>query len=240
MGITRRESIKAIASLLGVPILLRGEAMAEEKFKFSEKLSGRIAEDSYQTDIYPPRRARAIYDFERGEEKGRSEVNFSGSINIDDLDGFEKDPVHAARFVGELSYNGETFPINGGKVKLFAPPYQDYDKQVRYLVYLLPFSTTKGQYVLSGYKKVKILNLNPADFVKDMATLYTHLHWGSLEGSLNSPQLGPMLGSGILRFDIKDILDLLQSCDPPLPSLSSLKFFIIIAGDAVRSILAPL
>ena len=76
MKITRRESIKTIIWVLGTPLLLGGEAVAAEKFKFSEELSGRIAEDSYQTDVYPPHVTRAIYDFKRGEEQGKSEISF--------------------------------------------------------------------------------------------------------------------------------------------------------------------
>ncbi|HHT9120403.1 MAG TPA: hypothetical protein ACFYD3_07660 [Candidatus Hypogeohydataceae bacterium YC41] len=237
MKITRRQSLKVIISSLGAPLLLRGEAVAQEPFQFSERMSGRIAEDTYNTNVYPPSRTRAIYDFERGEELGTSELSFSGFMVIDDLDKFEEDPRHVADYKGEVTYNGETVPISEGKVKLFSSEYPEYANQVRNLIYYIPFSTTTGEYVLSGYKKVKIFNLNSVDFVKDMTTLYTHLHQGPFVGPLDSPELGPMLGAGILRYDIRDIFGLIQSCQP---ISAAPRFFTIIAGEAMSAILPPI
>ncbi len=216
MKITRRESIKTIVSAVGAPFLLGGEVLAADKFEFSEELSGHITE--------------GIFDFKRGEEIGKNKISFKGAIVIDDLDRFEEDPGHAARFEGNLAYNGHNYPIDRGKVKLFTSGYY---RRTRDLVYLLPFSIANRQYVLCGYKQVRLLSLSEAGFVADMTTLYTHLHKGALGGTLESPQLGRMMGAGIMHFDVKNVLGLAASCRPPT---ASLRFFMILFTDAVKGI----
>src|SRR3989338_801470 len=105
MKLTRRQSIKAIASVLGSPFLLRGgEVLAADKFMFSETLTGRVC--------------NGIYDFERGfeiaEKKGTGEISYEGSIVIDDLGAFKDDQIHRARFEGKVIYNGEKSEMDGG------------------------------------------------------------------------------------------------------------------------------
>jgi len=225
MKLTRRQSIKAIASVLGSPFLLRGgEVLAADKFMFSETLTGRVCD--------------GIYDFERGfeiaEKKGTGEISYEGSIVIDDLGAFKDDQIHRARFEGKVIYNGEKSEIDMGKVK-FLVPADNPEWKLRRLIYLLPFSSKGVNYVLSGYKDIRLLELNALKAMEAWTTLYTHLHKGTLEGPLESPVLGPMLGAGIMKFHMEDIGDFLKSCEPKFPE--GVEFLCFIFGEAFRELL---
>lgn len=157
---------------------------------FDETMSGAFALD--ETD---PESGR-----DRGEQEG-TELAMHATVTVDDVRAFERDPEHEGHLTGAIEFDplGGRFEADRGVFKLFAP---SEDETAKWMIYEMPFRREGTPYYLAGRKEVRD---DPGfDLWADTTTLYTRLH----EGSDSS---GPIVGAGVLRLGVDDLIDLVST-----------------------------
>lgn len=143
-------------------------------------------------------------DFEAGEIKGRAqgeELAIHVTVDIADMEGFIADPNHLGGLSGSIDFPpfGQAIPAHSGVFNLFSPADQPLHKS---MVYELAFTHEGKDYYLAGYKDV---HDDPGfDLWSDTTTLFTHLHAGKDKDA-------PVIGAGILKLGVSELLDLLRS-----------------------------
>ena|GEM_PF-357540 len=159
--------------------------------EFKEEMSGYFAEGEE--------------DFEEGFRRGKEQndtLSFKVTILIDSVSDFVKLSGRKAKLEGALSSErfGEDIPIRNGEFNLFQPSRMTGQRQ---MIYSFSFTSFDGtDYFLYGYK---IIYDDPsADMFDDMTNLFTRVYRGdSVDGQV--------VGSGILRFEIRDLPAMLAS-----------------------------
>lgn len=143
-------------------------------------------------------------DPERGYEAGQqnnTELDLHASVRIDDIERFAKDPNHEGQLTGSIEFS----PLGGeiraphGVFNLFSP---GAEKNLKWMVYQLAFEHEGQPYYLAGKKEVR--DDPGVDLWSDTTTLYTRLHNGPDDS-------GPVVGAGILRLGVDDLIDLVAS-----------------------------
>jgi uncharacterized protein (DUF362 family) len=160
--------------------------------RFSETMSGYLAE--------------GVLDFAEGERVAKKQNNFltfDVTMHIEDLNDFGKLAGRKARLEGTVSFAplGRNLPLRNGEFTLFRP---DRETGKRRMIYSFAFTGGDGnEYFLYGYK---VIYDDPHEFDlgKDLTTLFTRIHRGP------SPE-GPLLGSGIMHFQMKSLPSMLAS-----------------------------
>lgn len=157
---------------------------------FSETMSGGFALD---TD-----------DPERGAERGQQNdttLAMHASVYIEDMDAFVNDPDHEGRLTGTIEFDplGGEVEATDGVFNLFSPGDEE---DLKLMVYELAFTHEGTPYYLAGKKKVRD---DPGfDLWSDTTTLYTRLHEGH-------DASGPVVGAGILKLGVDDLVDLVST-----------------------------
>jgi hypothetical protein len=126
------------------------------------------------------------------------------SIQIDDIQAFVADPQHLAGLNGHIDYPpfGMAIPAEIGVFGLFTP---SGDPELTYMVYELGFQHQGQAYYLAGKKHVRIGM--PWQLWSATTTLYVKLHAGS-------DATGPVIGNGVLRLGVSELLKLLMTMHP--------------------------
>jgi hypothetical protein len=137
-----------------------------------------------------------------GAGKGRhTPFTFHATISVDDMEAFVRDPQHAARLVAHVSYPpfGDNLPVKRGSFNLFksgdAP-------NTRLMTYGMAFEHQGREYYLAGTKTIR--DDKGLDLWHDTTRLYCRLHEGSDER-------GPVVGAGVLKLGVGDLLKLVSS-----------------------------
>lgn len=136
----------------------------------------------------------------RGRREG-SRLTLRASIDIRDLQRFLQDPDHASGLYGHVSGDGVQEPCLGfnGVFKLFS---HDQDPAVKLMVYETGFRSAGIDYYFAGKK---IIHRNAVLMLwSDTTTLYVQIHKGS-------DASGPVIGAGILRLGVVDLVALMMS-----------------------------
>ena len=160
--------------------------------QFSEKMSGHFTEGET--------------DFEQGEKAGKSQNNyllFEVTVHVEDVRDFCKLVGRKAQLTGTVSYKqlGQNLPIRNGEFGLFRP---DPTTGKRHMTYSLGFTGNDGQdYFLYGYKVIYD-DPHKFDMLEDMTRLFTRIYKGTSAE-------GPLLGSGILHFQMPSLPSMLAS-----------------------------
>ena len=139
----------------------------------------------------------------RGQRAG-TQLALHGVVTIDDLDAFLADPQHGGRLAGTVDFQplGSALAGTRGVFKLFSPAEQP---DTRLMVYELGFAVGGRPRYLAGRKIVH--DDAGFDLWPDTTTLYTTLHDGS-------DAAGPVIGAGILRLGVRELMDLLSTLRP--------------------------
>lgn len=143
-------------------------------------------------------------DPEVGRRTGREvgiELAMHAMVEIDDIAEFAADPEHPGRLSGSVDFPplGNDMAADRGVFKLFSPGDRP---ELKWMVYELAFEHEGESYYLAGKKEVRD---DPGfDLWTDTTTLYTRLY----EGTNTS---GPIVGAGILRLGIKDLIKLIST-----------------------------
>lgn len=142
--------------------------------------------------------------YEEGERKGRKEnspLEFTVSINCDDLERLLNNPSYRASMAGAVfapALSPHPLTATDGKFTLFAHDPERVETQLmRYRMLLT--SVSNRTYYLSGFKELH--TSGPSDAWQQTTTLYVTLRDG-----VN--HLAPVLGKGILRISAADFLRL--------------------------------
>ncbi|MDY7231815.1 patatin-like phospholipase family protein [Hyalangium rubrum] len=137
-----------------------------------------------------------------GAGKGRhTPFTFHATISVDDMEAFIRDPEHAARLVAHISYPplGDFLPVKRGSFNLFKA---GDDPNTRLMTYGMAFEHQGREYYLSGTKTIR--DEKGPDLWHDTTRLYCRLHEGTDER-------GPVVGAGILKLGMGDLLKLVSS-----------------------------
>lgn len=136
-----------------------------------------------------------------GREKG-SRMSLHASIYIRDLEGFMENPDHGGTMNGHLVFEDfdNYLPAKTGVFNLFVE--DDKDTEVKWMIYELSFSYSDREYYLAGKKEVK--NDPGFDLWNDTTTLKVRLFEGS-------DDTGDIVGAGILRLEVKELIKLIKS-----------------------------
>jgi hypothetical protein len=137
-----------------------------------------------------------------GAGKGRhTPFTFHATISIDDMEGFLRDPQHAARLEGRISYPplGEDLPVKRGSFNLFKG---SDTPGTRLMTYGMAFEVDGREYFLEGTKTIR--DEKGFDLWHDTTRLYCHLHEGSHES-------GRVVGAGVLKLGVRDVLNIVRS-----------------------------
>jgi cholesterol oxidase len=139
----------------------------------------------------------------RGQRAG-TELALNAVVTIDDLDAFLADPQRAGGLAGTVDFQPLGFALAGtrGVFKLFSPAEQ---ADTRLMVYELGFMVDGRPHYLAGRKIVH--DDVGFDLWPDTTTLYTTLHDGA-------DATGPVIGAGILRLGVRELMDLLSTLKP--------------------------
>ncbi|MFQ5629179.1 MAG: hypothetical protein ACE5I1_10500 [bacterium] len=152
--------------------------------------------------------ALGVSDCKDGEKMGKAEgcsLAMHANIDIGDIKKFCDDPHHSGAITGHIDFTpfGENIPAKNGVFNLFCP---SHDPDMKLMVYELGFEHDGKDYYVAGKKEVKD---DPGfDLWSDTTTLYTTLH----EGKDSS---GPIIGSGVLRLGVGELIKLIQSMTAP-------------------------
>jgi hypothetical protein len=136
-----------------------------------------------------------------GEKKGQetgSAFEMHGTISVEDIDRFVADPEHTGGLTATVDFTpfGTDIVASSGVFNLFSPAG---DAKTRLMVYELGFRHQGEAYYFAGSKKVRD---DPGlDLWPDTTTLYSRLYKGS-------DDTGPVVGAGILRLGVADLVRL--------------------------------
>jgi len=139
-----------------------------------------------------------------GEQRGMRAgtiLAMHATIEIGDLDRFMSDVDHTGRITAHIDYPpfGDDIPAQSGVFNLFKP---SGSPGMSLMVYGLAFRHDGKQYYLAGKKELRD---DPGlDLWPDTTTLFTHLHEGT-------DSTGPVVGAGILRIGVADLIKLVRS-----------------------------
>lgn len=137
-----------------------------------------------------------------GSGKGRhTPFTFHATISVDDMEAFIRDPQHAARLVAHVSYPpfGDDIPVKRGSFNLFKAGDQP---DTRLMTYGMAFEHQGRDYYLEGTKTIH--DDKGPDLWRDTTRLFCRLHEGSDER-------GPVVGAGVLKLGLADLLKLVSS-----------------------------
>lgn len=137
-----------------------------------------------------------------GSGKGRhTPFTFHATISVDDMEAFIRDPQHAARLVAHVSYPpfGNDIPVKRGSFNLFK---SGDEPNTRLMTYGMAFEHQGRDYYLEGTKTIH--DDKGPDLWRDTTRLYCRLHEGSDER-------GPVVGAGVLKLGLGDLLKLVSS-----------------------------
>ncbi len=137
-----------------------------------------------------------------GAGKGRhTPFTFHATISIDDMEGFLRDPQHAARLEGRISYPplGEDLPVKRGSFNLFKG---SDTPGTRLMTYGMAFEVDGREYFLEGTKTIR--DEKGFDLWHDTTRLYSLLHEGS-------DARGKVIGAGVLKLGVRDVIDIVRS-----------------------------
>jgi predicted acylesterase/phospholipase RssA len=149
-----------------------------------------------------------------GAGKGRhTPFTFHATISVDDMEAFTRDPEHAARLVAHVSYPpfGDNLPVKRGSFNLFK---SGDDPNTRLMTYGMAFEHQGREYYLSGTKTIR--DDKGPDLWRDTTRLYCRLHEGTDER-------GPVVGAGVLKLGLGDLLKLVSSMRSARPGLEGSK-----------------
>lgn len=120
-------------------------------------------------------------------------------VIIDDLEQFLADPRHAAKLEGTVSCTGlaSARPISGGELEMYVADHRRHAKLLRYT---FAFAGDDGvEYFFKGEKVLR----TPFPSLRAQVTLLSEIRVGEAEG--------PLWGSGILTFRLRDLPAFLAS-----------------------------
>ena len=148
-------------------------------------------------------------DFERGAAEGKKNgtlLMFHLTIEIPDMEAFEKDPLRSGECQGWVK--SETFggqrPVEMGAFNLFVDEGPG-SKEMRYRLW---FSDAAGNpFTLVGFKTVK--HDQAFDVWSDTTTLFTHVLSGHRDAASCFPETGSpedIVASGIIIIWVRDFL----------------------------------
>ena len=143
-----------------------------------------------------------------GAKQGNAEgsnLSMHATVIIRDLKAFIDDPQHLGELSGHIDFTpfGEAIPAYSGAFNLFSPAE---DPLLKYMVYELAFEHQNEPYYLAGQKEVKD---DPGfDLWSDTTTLYTYPYKGANTS-------GPVVGAGVLRLSVKELLKLVSTMHVP-------------------------
>ena len=135
-----------------------------------------------------------------GNQKG-FELAMHAQVDIDDMQHFVDEPNHQGRLSGSVDFSpmGQGMMAHTGVFNLF---YLDAQPDTKLMVYELGFTHQGQEYYLAGKKEVRD---DPGfDLWTDTTTLFTQLHQGTDKN-------GPVVGAGILRLGVRDLLKLIST-----------------------------
>ena len=133
-----------------------------------------------------------------------TQLALHGVVTIDDLDAFLADPQHGGRLTGTIDFEplGSALAGTRGVFRLFSPAGEP---DTRLMIYELGFTVGGRPRYLAGRKIVH--DDAGFDLWPDTTTLYTTLHDGP-------DSAGPVIGAGILRLGVRELMDLLSTFRP--------------------------
>lgn len=133
--------------------------------------------------------------------EARTELVMHVGIHIEDIERFMGDPQHDGLIHGEIDFPplGRRIPCLSGTFNLFSPGDQSDRKR---MVYELGFQHEGREYYLAGHKEVQ--DHPGLDLWRDTTTLCVRLHQGK-------DATGPVIGAGILRLGVGELLKLLTT-----------------------------
>jgi cholesterol oxidase len=148
--------------------------------------------------------AKTEAEYREAEARGHaagSNLDFTLTILIDDVQRFVDDPAHQAVTEGWVTSRvyGFECEVEWGRFNLFV---DDADARTRRMRYLLRFTGDGGQrYLLDGYKEVRD---DPGfDGWSDNTTLYTSIRRG---WEIEADARGPVVGQGIMHVRARDLI----------------------------------
>jgi predicted patatin/cPLA2 family phospholipase len=132
---------------------------------------------------------------------GNTPLAMHTTIHIPDIAAFVANPQHQADLTGHIDFGpfGQALPSESGVFGLFTP---SADPALTYMVYELGFRHAGKSYYLAGKKHVRLGW--PWKLWGETTTLYTTLHEGS-------DASGPVVGAGVLRLGVVELLKLLTT-----------------------------
>lgn len=191
---------------------------------FRETMAGPFAMD--ETD--PRAGAR------RGRAQGLT-LTMNASIEVQDLERFAEDPLHAGTITGNITFPslGKEIPAKIGVFRLFSPGPEHGSTR---MVYELGFEANAREYYLAGAKEVR--QDWGFDLWSDTTTLYTRLHAGR-------DASGRVVGAGILTLTPMALARMLPTIvtrnarGPSERALALGRFAKFFAGQVARTYLTP-
>ena len=153
-------------------------------------------------------------DFARGaqpERDGASAFKFHLTIEVEDIDSFQRDPLRPAKATGYVHCEalGGRLPVIQGWFNLFV----DVEPGVKHMLYRLWFYDAVGHpLTMTGFKLVK--NDAGFDVWKDTTTLFTRV----LRGHLNEGDPEELVASGTIVIRARDFAKQLTTFRSTSPS----------------------
>jgi len=183
-----RDARRALRNMLPAPLNAGATLMHEPGtgLSFRETMAG-----GFTLGATDPRRGAA----------GNTPLAMHATIHISDMAAFIADPRHLADLTGHIDFApfGQAIPAESGVFGLFTP---SDDPALTYMVYELGFRHADKSYYLAGKKHVRLGW--PWKLWGETTTLYTTLHEGS-------DASGPVVGTGVLRLGVVELLKLLTT-----------------------------
>lgn len=163
--------------------------------RFTEKMAGHFAAGYTGADFHEAARTAAV---------ANSPMEFTVTIESDDVEAMLTDPGHPARLAGTVAapaLSREALTVTRGEFNLFPPdPDRPEARQMRYRMRLR--SVEGRDYFLSGFKAVH--DDHELDAWPDLTTLFLTVHQGS-------DASGAVAGRGLLRIRPADFARQLAS-----------------------------
>lgn len=208
---TKGTALTAAATKMAVP----GKGIS-----FREKMTGRITFG--ETD--PERGFRS---------EAAIPVALHGTIDIDDIAAFVRDPDHEGALAGHLEMHrkGGWLPAMNGRFGLFSPTG---DPRTVHMIYEMGVAIEGRRHFFNGRKHVRMGP--PWKLWGATTTLYVHLH----EGGDSS---GPIVAAGKLSLGVPDLVGLLSTfrttgCSKASERLAATwRFFQFFAAELIRTYL---